>query len=78
VLKKYWNRGIGRALIEYLIQWAQMGGIVKKIDLMVREDNHSAISLYKSAGFEVEGKIRRAMRIDGRFYDFLYMGRLID
>lgn len=78
VSKKHWNRGIGSGLLNYFINWAKTGGIVKKVDLMVREDNYAAIALYKKAGFEVEGKIRRAMKIDGKYYDFLYMGKLID
>jgi RimJ/RimL family protein N-acetyltransferase len=78
VLKKYWNCGVGSALIDQLIRWAKDGGIVRKIDLMVREDNYSAIALYRRMGFDVEGRIRRAMRVEDNFYDFLYMGRLID
>lgn len=78
VEKKYWNMGIGHALLDYLIGWAKDGGIVRKIDLMVREDNLSAIALYKKMGFEIEGQIRRAMRVNNVFYDFLYMGKLID
>ena len=45
---------------------------------MVREDNHAAVALYKKAGFEIEGRIKRAMKVDGIYYDFLYMGKLID
>lgn len=78
VLKKYWGIGIGQALLDYLIEWAKKGRIIKKIDLMVREDNYSAISLYKKVGFQIEGRIRRAMKIRNSYYDFLYMGRLID
>lgn len=78
VEKKYWNMGIGHALINYLFDWAKDGGIIRKIDLMVREDNQSAIALYSKMGFEIEGRIRRAMRVDSKFYDFLYMGKLID
>lgn len=78
VSKKYWNKGIGSALLGYLLDWAEKGEIIKKLDLMVREDNYSAISLYEKVGFEIEGKIRRAMKIDERFYDFLYMGKIFD
>lgn len=78
VLKKYWNMGIGTALIQYLIDWADRGGVVKKIDLMVREDNLPAINLYKKMGFQVEGRIRCAMKVDGIYYDFFYMGRFAE
>ena len=78
VLKKYWNRGIGHSLLDCLINWAQESKCIRKIDLMVREDNYSAINLYEIMGFEIEGKIRRAMKIGDNFYNFLYMGKLID
>ncbi len=78
VQKKYWNKKIGHILIDTMIRWAEEGGVVKKIDLSVREDNHTAISLYEDMGFEVEGRIRKAMKVDGKFYDFIYMGRIID
>lgn len=78
VLKKYWGNGIGSALMEYTLEWAKNGRLIRKIDLMVREDNNMAIALYNKMGFEIEGRIRRAMRIKERFYDFLYMGKLID
>lgn len=78
VLKSYWNMGVGTALLEYLLEWAEEGKIIRKIDLMVREDNYPAISLYKKMGFQIEGRIRRAMRVRDNFFDFLYMGRFID
>ena len=78
VLREYWNRGIGHALLNYLFDWIEKGRVIKKIDLMVREDNYSAIVLYEKVGFEVEGKIRRVMKINEKYYSFLYMGKLID
>jgi RimJ/RimL family protein N-acetyltransferase len=70
--------GLGRRLLEMLIAWAHDGGIVRKINLLVRTDNARAIALYESLGFEVEGRIRRDMIVDGEFHDALLMGRLID
>jgi RimJ/RimL family protein N-acetyltransferase len=78
VSKRHWNNGVGTTLLKYFIDWAKDGGIIKKVNLMVREDNHAAVALYKKAGFEVEGRIKRAMKVDGIYYDFLYMGKLID
>lgn len=45
------NRGIGRAMMEYLFRQAQQSGITRLI-LEVRVSNDSAIHLYRSLGFE--------------------------
>lgn len=78
VCKRYWGLGIGRSLIEYMIDWAKESGIIRKINLRVRADNESALGLYKKLGFEMEGKISREFQIDGEFYDAFHMGLCID
>lgn len=78
VLKEYWGKGIGKELIRYLIDWAQETKVIRKINLRTRIDNERAIRLYKKLGFEEEGIIRREFLIDGKFYDTLMMGMLID
>lgn len=50
VLKDYWNKGIGSQLMEKIIQFAKNNKI-SIIDLEVRQDNLSAITLYKKYGF---------------------------
>jgi RimJ/RimL family protein N-acetyltransferase len=78
VLKAYWNKGAGSFMMKYLLKWANDGRTVKKLDLLVREDNIPAIELYRKMGFEIEGKVTKAMKIAGRYYDFLYMGKFIE
>lgn len=78
VLKKFWGNGIAYELIAGLINWAKEGGKIKKINLLVREDNEGAVKLYKKLGFEVEGLIRRSFFIDGEYYSAYYMGLIID
>jgi RimJ/RimL family protein N-acetyltransferase len=78
VLKEYWGKGIGKAMINYLIDWARNLGTIRKIDLKVRSDNNRAIKLYKNMGFIVEGEISRFFYIDGAFYSVLCMGLKID
>ena len=70
--------GLGRRLLELLLQWAQAGGIVRKINLVVRADNARAIALYADLGFTIEGTKRRDMLIDGTFHDALLMGIAVD
>ncbi|MCS5421452.1 MULTISPECIES: GNAT family N-acetyltransferase [Psychrilyobacter] len=74
VLKDYWGNGIGYNLLSHLIEWARDNNIIKKINLEVREDNRSAIDLYKKLGFELEGTIRKNFFADGKYYDSYIMG----
>jgi len=78
VLKEYWGTGIGKELIEYLINWSKNSGIIRKINLRVRTDNMRGVHLYKKLGFLEEGIIKRDYLINGEFYDSLQMGLLID
>ena len=78
VLKDYWGKGIGGELISYLIGWSRGAGLVRKINLKVRTDNERGISLYRKLGFSEEGTLKRDFLIDGKFYDSLLMGLLID
>lgn len=78
VRARYWGQGVGSALVETTIGWAQSSGVIRKLNLYVRSDNARAIGLYEKFGFEREGTIRRDACIDGRFYDSYAMGLLID
>jgi putative acetyltransferase len=40
-----------------------------RIELTVRADNTNAKALYERFGFETEGFMRRAFRIDGEYHD---------
>lgn len=77
VLKAHWGLGIARELLKAIIGWAAASGAVSKINLLVRTDNMTAISLYKSLGFSIEGKLTRDFRIDGVYYESYYMGLCI-
>ena len=78
VLQSYAGQGLGRALVEYMLAWAQRGGVVRKINLKVRVDNLPAIRLYEQMGWVHEGRVTRDTVIDGEFSDCLMMGREVD
>jgi len=78
VARKCQGIGLGRRLIEVLIDWARTGAIVRKINLVVLTSNVRAIALYESLGFEPEGRSRRDLLVDGEFHDAFVMGLLVD
>lgn len=74
VLKDYWGNRIGQNLLSQLIEWVKDNKTIKKINLEVREDNKSAIALYKKMGFELEGTIKKNFYADAKYYDSHIMG----
>jgi RimJ/RimL family protein N-acetyltransferase len=68
VLKSHWSNGIASKMMTKLIEYAKKIGVAR-LELKVRIDNDAAISLYKKFGFEVEGNIRKMMRINNQYYD---------
>lgn len=73
------NRGIGRAMVRRLIDWARAHDSIERIELHVHADNASARGLYASLGFVEEGVRRRAIKYeDGRYMDDIIMALLLD
>jgi len=69
------SRGIGGALLQATIDGAAARGI-SRIELLVRADNEHAIALYQRFGFELEGRLRNYLIVDGAAHDVLAMARL--
>lgn len=76
VLQAWVGRGVGRALLEALENWARSRGL-HRLELTVDVDNRRAIALYEKCGFEREGVKRHSRRVDGRYSDELYMSKLL-
>ncbi len=74
ISEQFTGQGLGRKMMEQLIQWATSNGITNKISLVTREDNVLAIELYEKLGFEKEGLIKKDNLINGVYYNTLVMG----
>jgi RimJ/RimL family protein N-acetyltransferase len=77
VLKDCWNLGIGKELMNYLINWAKENNSIYKISLRVRTDNQNAIHVYKKLGFKEEGILKNEIMCKGILYDLMYMGLMV-
>ncbi|EOP96998.1 GNAT family N-acetyltransferase [Bacillus cereus] len=77
ILPEYRNYGIGRALLETLINWAKNNSKIEKVCLEVMEDNLSAIQLYKNLGFFEEGRKAKGVKLDGGYQDLILMALFV-
>jgi len=68
------EKGIGTALMQQIIDWANQSETVEKIELNVRASNNRAIALYKKMGFVEEGQLKNRIKIDqGHYIDDILM-----
>ena len=77
VAREWRGKGVGKRLMARVIKWARGTGIITRIELVVFFRNEVARHLYESFGFEVEGRLRRAVLRDGEYHDNLVMGLLL-
>jgi ribosomal protein S18 acetylase RimI-like enzyme len=69
------GQGVGSALLRATVDRAFAQGLTR-VELIVRQDNRPAIALYRRHGFELEGRLRRYLVLDGATHDALQMARL--
>ncbi|MFZ5609711.1 MAG: GNAT family N-acetyltransferase [Pseudomonadota bacterium] len=68
------GQGIGRALIERLLDWARRHPRLERLNLSVHAGNAPALALYRDLGFVEEGRRRAAIRYeDGKYMDEICM-----
>lgn len=69
------GQGVGSALLRATLEAAAAKGL-RRVELVVRADNTAAIALYERHGFELEGRLRDYLALDGATYDALQMARI--
>lgn len=76
VATEHQGTGVGRALMQGLVDYADGWAQLLRIELTVFADNARAIALYERMGFVHEGRARAYALRNGRYEDVLYMARL--
>jgi len=76
VHRDYQGNGIGRKLMETLLDVSDNWLMLVRVELSVFIDNQKAIELYKKLGFEIEGTKRKAGIRGGKYIDEYIMARL--
>ena len=76
ILQKFVGQGIGKELFSALEIWAKEKKL-RRLELTVMAHNERAVSLYKKAGFEIEGIKKDSLFVNGKFVDEYYMGKIL-
>ena len=77
VLKEYRGQGIGSGLLHQALAEARSRGL-ERVELSVFASNSTAIRLYEKFRFEIEGRKKRARKLDGSYDDIIVMGLIFD
>ncbi|WP_121615417.1 GNAT family N-acetyltransferase [Virgibacillus halodenitrificans] len=76
--KNFRNMGIGKLLINGILDWAEVNPYIEKVSLGVFSTNKRAIALYKKMGFIEEGRKVREFKIsDTEYVDDVLMYKLV-
>jgi putative acetyltransferase len=75
VREDHQGNGVGRRLMDAVIDLAENWLQIARLELFVWTTNHNAVRLYKSLGFEQEGTLRNYAFFAGRYLDANIMAR---
>jgi ribosomal protein S18 acetylase RimI-like enzyme len=67
------RRGLGRALLQALIDHARNVAGLEQLVLTVTRNNHAAVELYRTTGFATFGVEPRAIKVAGEYFDKEHM-----
>jgi RimJ/RimL family protein N-acetyltransferase len=70
------GQGYGHEALSLAVQFAWDDLNLNRLALTVYHDNEPAIQAYRAAGFEQEGRLRRAVHVKGAWKDLLIMSIL--
>jgi RimJ/RimL family protein N-acetyltransferase len=67
------GRGFGREAMQLVIDYCWRHLNLTRLSLAVLPSNTSAMALYRRLGFETEGRLRKALFLDGQWTDLQWM-----
>lgn len=76
ILQEYAGKGVGSRLFDSLMLWAKESPL-RRLELTVMIHNERAIALYQKFGFQIEGRQKGSLMVDGVLVDEFGMALLI-
>jgi len=73
---QYRNKGYGKKVYDLVLKFCFNFLNFNRIWLLVIENNEVALNLYRKKGFKEEGRMRKAIYRDKKYYDYIMMSIL--
>ena len=74
----YWGKGYGKDALRVLAQYLFQAMNLHRIQLDTWDENNRALRAFEGLGFQVEGRLRQAVFVRGKYHDSIVMGLLRD
>jgi RimJ/RimL family protein N-acetyltransferase len=71
-----WGRGLGRQVVEAMVEEAGRRGLVR-LEVLVVDGNERSLRLFRGCGFESEGLRRDGFRGDDGYRDLVQLARIL-
>lgn len=71
------GEGVGTRLLEHVLLLIRRKRGIVKARLYVNTEQRAAVSLYRKTGFVVRGKMKKELKVGGRFYDMSIMEKML-
>jgi diamine N-acetyltransferase len=72
--EEHWSKGYGQQAMRLILRHAFNDLGLRRVHLIVLDDNDRAIRAYEKCGFVVEGRLRQHAYKRGKFRDLIFMG----
>jgi len=76
VIRHYREKGLGQSLINSIEAWC-LNHDIHRIEVEVVPENTTAVDLFKSANYQIEGELKDKLFIDHRYYNKYIMAKLL-
>jgi RimJ/RimL family protein N-acetyltransferase len=78
IKRRYWGHGYAREAIQIVLRYYFRELRYQKVTVMIYSFNERSIRLHERLGFKLEGRLRRMVYTNGKFYDELFYGMFIE
>lgn len=76
VIRHYREKGLGQSLINS-VEACCLNHHIRRIEASVVPENETAVDLFKTAGYQIDGELRDKLYIDGKYFNKYVMSKLL-